>query len=67
MNSFCDFDWSARVALSSNKMSSMNVSLLQLKVETEKNGDMSGKVLELDEIELKLLLAKLTAARRALD
>ena len=67
MDKFRDFDWSSRVALSSDRVSQLQEPVLQLKVETERAGEIVSKQMELSEADVKLLLSKLTEARKALD
>jgi len=67
MDSFRDFDWSARLALSSDKISQLNERVLHLKIDTERNGKISERSMELGDGDVKLLLAKLVEARKALD
>ena len=62
-----DFDWSVRLALSSNKVSGLRKPLLQLKLDRElPNGQIDENLLELDEEEVDKLLACLREAKAAL-
>jgi hypothetical protein len=67
MDRIRDFDWSARLALSSDKKSQLNEPVLHLKIDTERNGKISERSMELGDRDVKLLLTKLVEARKALD
>jgi len=67
MDKFRDFDWSSRLALSSDRVSQLKEPILQLKIQTERAGEIVDKQMELSEADVKLLLSKLMDARKALD
>lgn len=56
----CDFDWSVRLVLSSDKLSGLRKPLLLLKLDTvAADGSKSEKLVELNEEELDALLTSL--------
>lgn len=60
-----DFDWSLKMAMSSDKLSGLRKPLLQLKLETAgPSGQAQDTLLELDSEELSRLLKTLMAAQK---
>lgn len=56
----CDFDWSVRLVLSSDKLSGLRKPLLLLKLDTvAADGSKSEKLVELNEEELDAFMASL--------
>ena len=63
-----DFDWSMRLALSSDKSSGIQQPLLQLQLDIQAaNGTMTERLIELDSEELNSLLSDLKAAEAVRD
>ncbi|RYH20721.1 hypothetical protein EON65_22600 [archaeon] len=62
-----DFDWSLKLALSSDKISGLRKPLVQLKLDTATpTGQSDSTLLELDYAELNGLLKTLTAAQKVI-
>lgn len=63
-----DFDWSLKLALSSDKISGLRKPLVQLKLDTANpTGQTESTLLELDAEELNSLLKALTAAQKVIS
>ena len=63
-----DFDWSARLVLSSDKLSTLRLPILLLKLDvTMPDGTIGSKTVELTVSDLKSLLASLKSAQQVMD
>eukprot|EP01038_Epipyxis_sp_PR26KG_P012894 gene12894-17278_t len=63
-----DFDWSMRLILSSDKLSSLQKPILQLKLDIESaDKSITNQILEMDINEINSLLEGLKSAQKALQ
>uniref|UniRef100_H2MV22 COMM domain containing 8 n=3 Tax=Oryzias TaxID=8089 RepID=H2MV22_ORYLA len=61
-----DFDWSLKLALSSDKISSLNTPLLSLSLDVRENGALRPVAVEMSKEELSALISSLEAANKVM-
>ncbi|XP_041828271.1 COMM domain-containing protein 8 [Melanotaenia boesemani] len=59
-----DFDWQLKLALSSDKISSLNTPLLSVNLDVRENGGLRLVTMEMNRDELSMLIASLEAANK---